>query len=86
MADVDEQGYLVPTQPRIRISTIHSAKGGEAESVYILTDVTASTWDGMERDISDESRVMYVGCTRAIDRLFIRRPQTNLAYDIPEIR
>jgi DNA helicase-2/ATP-dependent DNA helicase PcrA len=77
--------YFVPAEPRIKISTIHGAKGGEADGVYLLTDVTRSTQDAINVDISDESRVFYVGVTRAKERLIIRpctRPHYN-SYSYP---
>lgn len=65
--------------PNIRISTIHAAKGAQADHVILLTDmtrkVTRSLWDNPD----DERRVWYVGVTRAKDRL------TLVGHDHPFI-
>jgi DNA helicase-2/ATP-dependent DNA helicase PcrA len=74
-----------PAPPRITISTIHGAKGGEADGVLLLTDISESTAAGMEIDADDEHRVFYVGASRAKERLAIRRPRTRLSYPIVEL-
>lgn len=81
-----ETRVLEPTAPRIEISTIHGAKGGEAQGVYLLSDVSESTFNALENGSDDEHRVFYVGATRAIEKLVIRRPFTRYAYDMPEER
>ncbi len=84
MARVDERGNLVPVEPRVKISTIHGAKGGQADGVYLQTDVSASTRAAFDADEDDERRVFYVGVTRTRDRLLIRRPTTRHAFEIEE--
>jgi DNA helicase-2/ATP-dependent DNA helicase PcrA len=62
--------------PRVRISTIHGAKGGEAENVVLLQDQTANTLKSSKKSISkqdEEHRVWYVGVTRAKQNLFLIR-------------
>jgi superfamily I DNA/RNA helicase len=68
-------------QPKINISTIHSIKGGEADNVYILSDITKNVKDNMERNPDSEHRVFYVGVTRAKNSLRLVLPQTKLYYD-----
>lgn len=61
-------------EPTIRISTIHSAKGREADRVVLHTGLTTKTLEDMHRDsaASDaEVRVWYVGVTRAKHELNI---------------
>lgn len=57
--------------PTIRISTIHSAKGREAEHVVLHTGLTNKTVRDMDQNPDAESRVWYVGVTRAKNRLDI---------------
>ena len=49
--------------PRIRISTIHKAKGGEADNVALLLDSTKACVESLDQD--SEIRTFYVGATRA---------------------
>ena len=49
----------------IRLSTIHSAKGGEADRVILLNGMGQKTYENMSRDPDNEVRTFYVGITRA---------------------
>lgn len=51
--------------PKIHLSTIHAAKGGEADHVVLLTDVSRRVKTEIQRDPDHERRVFYVGLTRA---------------------
>jgi DNA helicase-2/ATP-dependent DNA helicase PcrA len=62
--------------PRIKVSTIHGAKGCECENVLLFTDVSNKTAQEMWRRPDDETRVFYVGATRALNRLCVVQPQT----------
>jgi len=62
--------------PRIKVSTIHGAKGGEATNVVLFTDMSNKTYRYMEENYDDEVRVFYVGATRAKENLYIVEPQT----------
>ena len=68
--------------PRIKISTIHGAKGGEAENVILYTDMSARTYRGMLEHMDDEARVFYVGVTRALKRLYIIQPRTPYYFTL----
>lgn len=57
--------------PRIRLRTIHSAKGAEADNVVLLTKLAKRTQEWFKLQPDDEHRVFYVGATRAKERLFI---------------
>lgn len=59
---------LGDAKPRIRLSTIHKAKGGEADNVLLLTETTKAC---ETNDPDDEARVFYVGATRARKNLHI---------------
>jgi DNA helicase-2/ATP-dependent DNA helicase PcrA len=67
-------------KPRIKISTIHGAKGGEADNVMLLTDLAPRSFRDMNKHPDDEARVFYVGCTRAKESLHLIQPLTNLFY------
>lgn len=67
---------------RVTISTVHGAKGGEATSVGLLTDVTPRIDESSRRRPDPEHRVWYVAATRARERLVIVRPTTDLGYAI----
>lgn len=70
---------------RIRLSTIHGAKGWEAENVVVFTDMSRRVYEGMQRSNEDsefETRVWYVGLTRAKKNLYIVEPKTNLFYSL----
>lgn len=67
---------------RIRISTIHGAKGGEADNVVLMTDMAVRTYREYEDNPDDEARVWYVGITRAKQNLYIITPQTLRHYDL----
>jgi DNA helicase-2/ATP-dependent DNA helicase PcrA len=66
--------------PRITISTIHRAKGGEAEHVILIPDITQNPWNQLNSD--SELRVLYVAITRAKETLTIVHPQSNKFYRI----
>jgi len=57
--------------PTIKVSSIHGAKGREADRVVLHTGMTERTLAGMDRDPDAEHRVFYVGVTRAKHRLDI---------------
>lgn len=57
--------------PRVRISTIHAAKGAQADHVLLLTDMTRRVAKSIDENPDDERRVWYVGATRARQQLTI---------------
>jgi superfamily I DNA/RNA helicase len=61
----------IKSRPRIRLSTIHAAKGAEADNVVLLTDMSRKTEDALETHRDDELRVWYVGITRAKESLHV---------------
>ena len=54
-------------RPEVTISTIHAAKGAEADRVVLLTGQGERTWEDSGGDA--EHRTFYVGVTRARERL-----------------
>lgn len=71
MLDALRKGEKLLRKPRVRLSTIHGAKGGEAEHVVLMKEMAPRTFDEMRRNPEDEARVWYVGATRARDKLTI---------------
>lgn len=53
------------SEPTIRLSTIHAAKGHEADRVVLLTDMTTRVQQSADKAPDDEIRVFYVGMTRS---------------------
>ena len=64
----------------IKISTIHASKGGEADNVMLLTDLTRKADEEYWRQRDQERRVFYVGMTRARNTLNIVRSQSDREF------
>jgi superfamily I DNA/RNA helicase len=67
---------------RITISTIHGSKGGEADNVLLITDISPKTYDGYQENQDDELRVFYVAATRTKKNLHIITPRTQRYFDL----
>lgn len=67
---------------RVIISTIHGAKGGEADNVLLVPDMTKRTHNEMYYNHDQETRVWYVGASRAKEKLFITQPKSRRFYRI----
>lgn len=76
-----ERGEKLNQPPRIKLSTIHGAKGGEADNVLLLSDVSYRCWENQQNRPDDEHRTFYVGATRARRMLSVVRPSTRCYYD-----
>jgi DNA helicase-2/ATP-dependent DNA helicase PcrA len=70
------------THPRMHVSTIHGAKGGEADNVVLLTDMAKKSYDGYRQQADPETRVFYVGVTRTKKALHIIQPQSTMFFNI----
>jgi len=68
-------GEQLNKKPRIELSTIHAAKGGESQNVVLLTNLTKTTMETYERNPDDENRLFYVGATRTKENLHIIEPK-----------
>lgn len=67
-------------QPRVVVGTVHSVKGGEADSVYVLPDLSpeaARRWFGTGKPHDEVRRVFYVAFTRAKDKLTLCGPSSR---------
>jgi ATP-dependent exoDNAse (exonuclease V) beta subunit len=67
-------------EPRIKLSTIHGAKGGEADHVMLLTDLSRKADEGFIKNRDSERRVFYVGATRAKKSLHIIRSNSSREF------
>jgi ATP-dependent DNA helicase UvrD/PcrA len=73
-----QRGERTRDRPRVRVSTIHASKGGEADHVILMKEIAQRTHYEMEHGgIEDEGRVWYVGVTRAREKLTIVESTTN---------
>jgi superfamily I DNA/RNA helicase len=77
---VMRSGEKLLDEPKIIIDTIHGVKGGEADNVILLSDMTKKTYDAYIRSEADEHRVFYVGATRARHKLHVIAPSTDKFY------
>ena len=78
-----KNGEKLNESPRITLSTIHGAKGGECENVVLLTDLSLNTMRSYEQNPDDENRLFYVGATRTKEHLHIVEPkQKYKGYNI----
>lgn len=82
MVRARKKGEKLRSKPRIRVSTIHGAKGGQAAAVVLLRDVAPRTAREALVLREDEARVWYVGATRAQHSLTVVAPRTRFSYDL----
>jgi DNA helicase-2/ATP-dependent DNA helicase PcrA len=80
---VDAVGDMVaidaPEGESLVLSTIHSAKGLEWHSVFVIGLADGrfpSAWTVDEDEIEEERRLLYVACTRARENLILTYPAT----------
>ena len=78
-ASSDEAGPPLRDEDYLILSTIHSAKGQEWKSVFVLNAVDgcipSDLGTGCTEDIEEERRLLYVAMTRAKDQLMLMVPQ-----------
>jgi superfamily I DNA/RNA helicase len=81
---VQQWGIEAVSKPGIRVGTVHSAKGMEADSVVILTTLSGKCYRAALDDPNQEARVKYVAVTRARRRLIIlKEPSTQFRWRLP---
>ena len=69
------RGVKVTGKVPIKLSTIHGAKGGEADNVLLITDLSTKFAQEYERNADDINRLLYVGITRAKQTLHLVLPK-----------
>jgi DNA helicase-2/ATP-dependent DNA helicase PcrA len=86
-ATSDEAGVPLRDEDYLVLSTIHSAKGQEWRAVYVLNVVDgcipSDMATGSTEEIDEERRLLYVGMTRAKDRLALVLPQRFYTHGQP---
>ena len=65
---------------RVHVNTIHGVKGGEADHVIIVSDMSRKTYEEMQRDPDSEHRCAYVAVTRSREDITIVLPQGRYGY------
>jgi DNA helicase-2/ATP-dependent DNA helicase PcrA len=83
-ATSDEAGVPLLDEDYLILSTIHSAKGQEWKSVFLLNTVDgclpSDLSAGTTAEIEEERRLLYVAMTRAKDNLHLIVPQRFFAH------
>ena len=83
-ATSDEAGAPLLDEDYLILSTIHSAKGQEWKSVYLLNSIDgcipADLSVSSRAEIEEERRLLYVAMTRAKDHLHLIMPQRFYAH------
>ena len=81
-------GSLKPLMeaPRIIVGTIHSVKGGEADEVVLMPDVSPASQKGFDvteriAAADSQARLFYVAITRARQALYLLKPSSHNFYD-----
>ena len=74
---------------RVKLLTIHSAKGGEATNVLLILDNTKTIREAVDKSFEkadEENRVWYVGVTRTSQNLYIMAAKKEAkGYDIKSL-
>jgi len=70
--------------PKVIVGTIHSVKGGQADHVWLIPDLSRSgyaEWNGTPGERDGIRRMFYVGMTRARKRLTLLSPASAYCAD-----
>ena len=82
-------GEKLSKDARIKLSTMHAAKGGEADNVLLILDNTKTIRESAEKNedkADEENRVWYVGVTRTKQNLYIMSARKeDRGYDIESL-
>jgi DNA helicase II / ATP-dependent DNA helicase PcrA len=81
-------------EPRVIVGTIHSVKGGEADTVYVFPDLSLAAYageggrqpgwiNGGHEARAPIVRLFYVAFTRARQRLYLCQPKSELTVKFP---
>jgi len=83
-----KKGDDLMNNSKIELSTIHGSKGRECDNVVLFTDYgTEGQWlpyQEAQRNPDAQHRLIFVGITRAKQRLYIMAPLTDKYYTIGE--
>ena len=75
LISVLRRGSKLSDGGRIKLSTIHGAKGGEADNVLLLMDLSTKFAKEMQKNGDNVHRLFYVGVTRAKKSLHLVLPK-----------
>lgn len=78
---VEELVRLAAGEPRIRVSTVHRAKGAEARNVAVFLDCTRRVFQNIYSNLDSELRLLYVACTRSEENLYLVQSDTTFGLD-----
>lgn len=77
---LQRRGVNLLGEPSVKISTVHSMKGGEDDNIMLLTDSTRACTSSPDQD--NEHRIIYVGITRAKENLHVIESSRKYRYTI----
>jgi len=69
-----DNGFSILDKPHIHISTIHRVKGGQANTVVLLSDTPKASERLAATNRDEERRVFYTGITRTYEDLIVVQP------------
>lgn len=69
-----------PAKCKITISTVHGVKGGEADNVVMIMDITKNVANSMDISMEAELRCLYVAFTRTKTNLHIINASSKHSY------
>jgi superfamily I DNA/RNA helicase len=68
------KGYDIREKPKVHISTIHRVKGGQANTVVLMSDQAEAIERATLENPDEEIRVFYTGVTRTFENLVVVQP------------
>jgi len=84
--EVKYRGSSLVNEPTVTVSSIHGVKGGEADHVCLMTDMTTAVYSNFLKNRNAEHRVFFVGASRARHSLRIMAPRTTKHYQLEGIK
>jgi superfamily I DNA/RNA helicase len=75
LISVLRRGSKLTDGGRVKLSTIHGAKGGEADNVLLLMDISTKFAKEYQKNGDNVNRLFYVGITRAKKSLHLVLPK-----------
>jgi superfamily I DNA/RNA helicase len=74
-------GYSLSQTPQVHISTIHRVKGGQADTVILLSDTAKAAERFGTGNRDEETRVFYTGITRTFEDLIVVHPDKKYHFE-----
>jgi superfamily I DNA/RNA helicase len=74
-------GYSILDKPHVHISTIHRVKGGQANTVVLLSDTAKASERMASTNQDEETRVFYTGITRTFEDLIVVSPEKRYYFN-----